>query len=306
MREKDTKRGRSVHMYILDNEPMLWNSTHRDVHPSRVTYDELLERTIAYGTAVREGGSGGASSPGRPSGAGPTTSARRRTSPTGAAPRPDRRAHGDVPLLALVPAQAARAREEDRRAHPRRAGRALLPAGRGRRPGKGGKTDPETGALRIRSTRALWDPTYKDESWIDEPVRLIPRMQEVDRGELPRPGHLHRRVQLRRRRAHERRAGAGRGARAASRQAGPHLRLLFDRTRRQEQPRVLGVPRLPQLRRAGRRASWTTTCPPPRTEGTSLFASRDEDGRHLVAVALNLDPDTARDAHGWSSRAAER
>ncbi|MET0402578.1 MAG: glycoside hydrolase family 44 protein, partial [Cystobacter sp.] len=54
IREKDQKRGRSVQMYILDNEPMLWNSTHRDVHPEPVTYDELLERTIAYGTAVRK------------------------------------------------------------------------------------------------------------------------------------------------------------------------------------------------------------------------------------------------------------
>src|SRR6185436_21117393 len=45
--------GRAVSMYILDNEPSLWNSTHRDVHPDPVTYDELLERLIKYGGAVR-------------------------------------------------------------------------------------------------------------------------------------------------------------------------------------------------------------------------------------------------------------
>ena len=39
--------------FALDNEPMLWNSTHRDVHPDPVTYDELLDRTIRYGSAVR-------------------------------------------------------------------------------------------------------------------------------------------------------------------------------------------------------------------------------------------------------------
>lgn len=33
-------------------------------------------------------------------------------------------------------------------------------------------------ALRLRSTRSLWDSTYTDESWIGEPVRLIPRMRE--------------------------------------------------------------------------------------------------------------------------------
>jgi hypothetical protein len=33
-------------------------------------------------------------------------------------------------------------------------------------------------ALRLRSTRALWDPTYKDESWINDTVRLIPRLHD--------------------------------------------------------------------------------------------------------------------------------
>ncbi|HYD49597.1 MAG TPA: hypothetical protein VEB21_14675, partial [Terriglobales bacterium] len=34
-----------------------------------------------------------------------------------------------------------------------------------------------TQALRLRSTRSLWDPSYVDESWIGEAVRLIPRMR---------------------------------------------------------------------------------------------------------------------------------
>jgi len=34
-----------------------------------------------------------------------------------------------------------------------------------------------TQALRLRSTRALWDPTYQDESWIPDKVMLIPRMK---------------------------------------------------------------------------------------------------------------------------------
>jgi hypothetical protein len=40
----------------------------------------------------------------------------------------------------------------------------------------------ETQALRLRSTRSLWDPTYQDEGWIsdvtDEPVQFIPRMKQ--------------------------------------------------------------------------------------------------------------------------------
>ena len=35
-----------VRFYNLDNEPMLWNSTHRDVHPDPTTYDELRRRYI--------------------------------------------------------------------------------------------------------------------------------------------------------------------------------------------------------------------------------------------------------------------
>ena len=32
-------------------------------------------------------------------------------------------------------------------------------------------------SLRLRSTRGLWDPSYRDESWIHEPVSLIPRVR---------------------------------------------------------------------------------------------------------------------------------
>lgn len=42
----------------------------------------------------------------------------------------------------------------------------------------GGATDPQTNALRLRSVRALWDPSYKDESWIGTSVQLIPRLRQ--------------------------------------------------------------------------------------------------------------------------------
>jgi hypothetical protein len=38
--------------------------------------------------------------------------------------------------------------------------------------------DAATQARRLRSTRSLWDPMYVDESWINEPVYLIPRMYD--------------------------------------------------------------------------------------------------------------------------------
>src|SRR5204862_211320 len=95
----------------------------------------------------------------------------------GQAAAPDRRAHGNVPLLPWWLFQM--------RAHERKTGLKLLdmldvhyyPAGQGIGVGTGGATDRATNALRIRSTRSLWDPTYVDESWIGDTVELIPRLR---------------------------------------------------------------------------------------------------------------------------------
>ena len=38
-------------IYQLDNEPALWNSTHRDVHPAAVTYDEKVRKEGTIVTA---------------------------------------------------------------------------------------------------------------------------------------------------------------------------------------------------------------------------------------------------------------
>src|SRR5262249_47945313 len=39
------------------------------------------------------------------------------------------------------------------------------------------RTDPATSALRLRATRSLWDPSYVDESPLQEPVQLLPRLR---------------------------------------------------------------------------------------------------------------------------------
>jgi hypothetical protein len=44
--------------------------------------------------------------------------------------------------------------------------------------GTDGKTDSATAALRIRTTRSLWDPNYVDESWINERMRVIPLLRD--------------------------------------------------------------------------------------------------------------------------------
>ncbi len=39
--------------YIMDNEPSLWNSTHRDIHPAGETYQELFNDYVSYAGALR-------------------------------------------------------------------------------------------------------------------------------------------------------------------------------------------------------------------------------------------------------------
>jgi hypothetical protein len=177
IRERDSvRRVRSVDTYILDNEPALWNSTHRDVHPEPASYDELLEKTISYGSAIRR-----ADPEARI--AGPAEwgwlayhySAKDVVAGVGS--KPDRLAHGDQPLLAWYLRQL---RDYELRTkvkvldildvH-------FYPMGNGIRTGGNDGTDPDTNARRLRSTRSLWDPTYKDESWINERMQVLPLLR---------------------------------------------------------------------------------------------------------------------------------
>jgi Glycoside hydrolase family 44 len=181
---QDAQHGsRSIHMYILDNEPTLWNTTHRDVHPNPLSYDELLERTIQYASAIRDADPEAViAGPAEWGFTGYEYSAVDREA--GTSRRPDRRAHGDVPLVAWYLKKLAE--------HEKATGKRLLdvfdlhfyPAAQGLYGGNAG-TDPTTADLRMRSTRALWDPEYVDESWIKEELRLIPRMRDWVRENYP-------------------------------------------------------------------------------------------------------------------------
>jgi hypothetical protein len=165
-----------VAFYNLDNEPMLWNQSHRDVHPSATSYDELRDRTYDYGAAIK------AVDPSAQT-LGPAVwgwtayfYSALDWEPGGAwwnNPQ-DRNAHGGTPFLEWYLQQMQQYEEQhgtrildylDLHYYPQ--GVALSPAG-----------DAATQALRLRSTRSLWDPTYSDESWINQPLYLLPRMKE--------------------------------------------------------------------------------------------------------------------------------
>jgi hypothetical protein len=294
IRADDAKRGRTVHQYILDNEPMLWHRTHRDVHPEPATYDELLERTLAYAAAVRRADPEAVI-------AGPAAwgwleyhfSAR--DSELSTRLRPDRLLHGNQPLL---PWYLEKVREHETRTHTR-----LLdvvdvhfyPAMPALGVGTEGGTDPATAALRLRSTRSLWDASYLDESWIKERIRLLPLLRQwveqyapglkISIGEwnFGAEGHM---------------SGGLAVAEALGRFGVEGVDSAFYWTYPPDRsPAYWAFRAYRNFDGAGGRLLDRSV--PVRAEGTlsSVFASRDAGGRHVVAVLLNLDPRSPLEAH---------
>lgn len=166
-----------VRFYNLDNEPALWNSTHRDVHPQPLSYDQLRDLTYQYAAAIKATDPNALTvGPAEWGWSGYFYSALDMASgPQWWLNPPDRNAHGGLPISAWYLQQMQLYEQQhgirildyfDLHYYPQSNGVALSPAG-----------DANTQALRLRSTRSLWDPTYVDESWINEPVMLIPRMQ---------------------------------------------------------------------------------------------------------------------------------
>lgn len=150
-------------IYALDNEPALWSSTHRDIRKQRLGYDELWERMRDYAAAILEADPtaeiAGPAEWGWPNyfcsdldniqfGCSESS--------------PDRAAHGGVDLTTWL-LQQAKAYEEAN-------GKRILHYLDLHYYPQGG-SPPEV-------TRSLWDPGYTDPSWINENIRLVPRMRD--------------------------------------------------------------------------------------------------------------------------------
>ncbi|HBZ54671.1 MAG TPA: hypothetical protein DEO88_04620, partial [Syntrophobacteraceae bacterium] len=167
-----------VRFYNLDNEPMLWNSTHRDVHPQPTTYDEMRDRTYQYAAAIKDADPSAQT-------LGPVLwgwCAYFYSALDGCSIGSDYTSHGNTPFVSWY-LQQMKAYEQnhgvrildylDLHYYPQAVGVALASAG-----------SSTTQALRLRSTRSLWDPSYRDESWISDTaadgvaVRMIPRIRE--------------------------------------------------------------------------------------------------------------------------------
>jgi len=170
-----------VAFYNLDNEPDIWFSTHQDVAPVGLTYDQLMSLSTSYAAAIK------AVDPGAKI-LGPVVDGwtyywnSPRDGQQGLwSTTPDRNAHGGIPLIPWY-LQQMQAYEKktgvrlldylDVHYYPASAGVALSPAG-----------NAATQALRLQSTRSLWDPSYVDQSWISSAgpsngiIQLIPLLR---------------------------------------------------------------------------------------------------------------------------------
>ncbi len=164
-----------VRFFALDNEPDLWNSTHRDVHPAPLSYDEIWQRTVDYASAIKTQDPNALV-------LGPVPwgwcayfwSALDGCGDGG----PDLAAHGGVHYLEWYLQQAHDHETAngvrlvdylDIHYYPQANGVALT-------------DDESVAALRLRTLKSLYDPDYIDESWIGTccgptAVNLIPRMK---------------------------------------------------------------------------------------------------------------------------------
>ena len=162
--------------YIMDNEPSLWNSTHRDVHPVGESYAEILGDYETYALDVRnsdanaviigpeEWGWDGYFYSGRDQAAGAAD---------GWSYFPDQATHGGMQYYPWLLQQL--------KAYQTKTGKQLLNVLSAHYyPQQGEYSNDDSAAMqtiRNRSTRSLWDPNYVDTSWIGAVVELIPRLQ---------------------------------------------------------------------------------------------------------------------------------
>ena len=171
--------GNNPHFYIMDNEPMLWNTTHRDVHPEPMTYDGYLKLYIDFASAVRKADPDAvivgpalwgwmAMQASAFDVEGHWSNGQRNT---------DKAAHGNRPFFEWFLEQIAKEEQTrkislldvlDVHFYPEKSN---WPSGP--------DSSPAVRKQLLRSTRSLWDRSYTDESWINEKLYFIPRLKEM-------------------------------------------------------------------------------------------------------------------------------
>jgi hypothetical protein len=168
-----------VRFYCMDNEHTLWNSTHRDVHPVGTKMQEIRDKFFDYGGKVKAidpnalllapeewGWTGYFYSGFDAQWAGTVGS-------WNPALMPDRSTNGGMDYMPWFLDQARRQATNTNQRLLDYFTLHIYPQG-----GEfGNDVSTSMQNRRNRSTRALWDPGYVDETWINSVVQLIPRMK---------------------------------------------------------------------------------------------------------------------------------
>lgn len=181
--------GGGVRLYALDNEPMLWNSTHRDVHPVAPTYDEVWTRGRDLAIRIKQQDAGALVF-------GPVTwgypdlfTSAADAEDCNCVAGPDRAAHGGKPFVqwyleqvcAYQGANGVRLVDYlDLHYYPQ--GDGIIDFGSDN---LGYSESPAVAAKRLRSLRELYDPNYVSESWIAD-------LQDNDSNHYSKPGLIPR------------------------------------------------------------------------------------------------------------------
>jgi hypothetical protein len=168
--------------YMLDNEPDLWSSTHSEIHPSAVTYAELVQKSEDFAKGIKKAAPDALVF-------GPVSYGWQGYVDLQGAPDANNRDFIEFYLDAMKSAEQS-------------AGKRLLDVldvhwypeaeGDGHRIVDDGVTPGEVTA-REQAPRSLWDPTYTETSWITQwstngPIRLIPRLKDKIDAHYPGTG----------------------------------------------------------------------------------------------------------------------
>ncbi|MEA2660191.1 MAG: hypothetical protein QOF64_3011 [Candidatus Binatota bacterium] len=171
-----TNSNGGLRYYILDNEPSIWHSTHRDVHPTGATMDEVKNKIIDHAGKIKTVDAGAlVVGPEEWGWSGYTLSGydQQYGGLHGWSVMPDRNAHNGWDYLPWLLDQL--------RQNNLATGKRLLDVFTVHYYPQGGEFSNDVSSAmqlrRNRSTRSLWDPNYVDETWINDRVRLVPRIK---------------------------------------------------------------------------------------------------------------------------------
>ncbi|CBE68342.1 MAG: PKD domain-containing protein [Candidatus Methylomirabilis oxygeniifera] len=162
--------------YLLDNEHSIWFSTHQDVHPTGPTMAEIRQKILDYAGAIKaEDPTALVAGPEEWGWSGYFYSGydQQYAAAHGWCCYPDRQTNGNWDYLPWLLDQLHQ--------NEVLTGNRVLDIFTVHYYPQGGEFGNDTSVsmqqTRNRSTRSLWDPAYVDPTWIDDTVKLIPRLK---------------------------------------------------------------------------------------------------------------------------------